>query len=142
MFRLPLFVDNDAMGIILSYEEEMPLHLLNSALRVSNKSTYTFWIRYFKDREGKEKGVIEALLSYWLAVHPPKRTGGWDQCLRLSLAICLAKGKKLPLGPLYLGLLYTRFDECAGNIIRPIGRYDVLTSFLQIHVWESLAASS
>lgn len=41
MFRLPLFADDGTMGIVLFGEEEGRLQLLNVALRVSNKSTYT-----------------------------------------------------------------------------------------------------
>lgn len=68
MFRLPLFVDHGASGIVLSEEEERTLQLLNVALRESNKSTYTSWIKYFRDSEGRQKGVaVEALLSYWLS---------------------------------------------------------------------------
>lgn len=41
MFHLPLFADHGARGIILSEDEERILQLLNAALRVSKKSTYT-----------------------------------------------------------------------------------------------------
>lgn len=36
IFRLPLFVDNGAMGIVFSGEEEGRLHLFHAARRVSN----------------------------------------------------------------------------------------------------------
>lgn len=43
------------------------------------------------------------------------------------LAIRLAEGKKLLLGPpLYLSSLYARLDECAENIMCSIGHYDML----------------
>lgn len=52
----------------------------------------------------------------------------------------IAKGIKFVLVPLYLGPLYARMDECAGNITREVGRYDVVThahsSFLQVFIWE------
>lgn len=41
MFRLSLFMDNDVTGIVLSKEEAGKLQLLNAALRVSSRSTYT-----------------------------------------------------------------------------------------------------
>lgn len=37
MFRLPLFTDHSATGIVLTEEEEMTLQLMNAALRVSSK---------------------------------------------------------------------------------------------------------
>lgn len=67
MFLLPLFTNHGA-GIVLTKEEEKTVQLLNAALRVSNKSTYISWIRYFREGEGRQKGVmVEALQSYWLS---------------------------------------------------------------------------
>lgn len=43
------------------------------------------------------------------------------------LAIGLRKGKKLAPGPVYLGLLFARLNECGNNILRSVGRYDVVT---------------
>lgn len=44
------------------------------------------------------------------------------------MAICLGKGEKLALGPIYLGSLYVRLDECLRNILHFFGRYSVVTS--------------
>lgn len=52
MFCLPLFADHGATGIALFEEEDRMLQLLNATHRVSNKSTYTTWITYFRDDEG------------------------------------------------------------------------------------------
>lgn len=45
----------------------------------------------------------------------------------IPLAMLLAKGEKLALGSLYLGSLCPRLDECVENVIRYVGRYDVVT---------------
>lgn len=47
MFHLSMFADNSAACIVLSKEEKGRLQLMNAALRISNKSTYTSWVRYF-----------------------------------------------------------------------------------------------
>lgn len=65
MFHLPLFGDQGATSIFLTKEEERTLQLLNAALRVLNKSMYIFWIRYFREGEGRRKAVMtEAQQSY------------------------------------------------------------------------------
>lgn len=56
MFRLPLFADEGATGLILSEEEKRRWQLLNVALGVSNKSTFTSWIRYSQEGEGRRIG--------------------------------------------------------------------------------------
>lgn len=38
-------------------EDERTPQLLNVALRVSNRSTYTLWIQYLMKGEGRQKGV-------------------------------------------------------------------------------------
>lgn len=43
------------------------------------------------------------------------------------LVVCLARGRRLPLNPLYLGLLYTRLDERVQSIITFMVRYNVVT---------------
>lgn len=68
MFLSSEFADEGETGIVLSEEEERKVPLSSSALRVSNKSIYTSWIRRFRGGEGRGKGVtLEAFLSYWLS---------------------------------------------------------------------------
>lgn len=55
MFRLPIFVDKGATGLVLSEEEERRLQLPIAALGVINKSTCTSWVRYFREGEGQRK---------------------------------------------------------------------------------------
>lgn len=65
MLRLPIIADEGAMDLVLSKEEERKAQLLNAAFRVSNKSIYTFWVRYFREGEEQRKGVtLEAFMSY------------------------------------------------------------------------------
>lgn len=87
--------------------------------RVSNKSTYTSLIQYFREGDGGGPAILLAIV-----VHRPKRPGGWHKHVRLSPGYPLAKGKKLALGPLYHGSLYLRLDECVNNILQS---YDAAT---------------
>lgn len=52
----------------------------------------------------------------------------------------LTKGENLALGPIYLGLLYTRLEKCVQHILHSVVRYTVVTHadtcFLQIFLWE------
>lgn len=134
----PTLGDVSVMFHLSLFAEEGMLQLLNFVLRVSNKSTYTSWIRYFRRGEERRKWVtVEALLSYWLS-QCILRSGVEDgiNTYVFPLAIRLEKGKKLPLGPVYLEPLYARLDKCAKNITRAMGRYDMVTyahtSFRQI----------
>lgn len=103
-------MDRDATGIVLTEEVERTLQLLNVALRVSSKLTYTSWIQYFRDDKGQRKEVIvEALLSY-----RGSRPKGYT--FVFSMAIRLRKGEKLALGLLYIESLYVRLEECVNNI--------------------------
>lgn len=58
----------------------------------------------------------------------------------LPLVVHLTSGKKLLLGPLYLGSLHARLDECIQNFTSSVGHYDVVThvysAFLKIFLWE------
>lgn len=90
-----------------------------------------------KDRGGGERVIVEAFLSYWLSRYILLReTKDVISAYMFILPIRLTKGKKLPLGPLHLGLLSARLDECAENITCVVRHYDVVTyadiSFLQI----------
>lgn len=84
MFCLPLFMDHDAMGILLTEEEERTLQLPNATLRVSNKSTYASWIRYYRDSQRRKRGEgggLAILLD--LLVYPTERPGGRDKSISL-----------------------------------------------------------
>lgn len=52
----------------------------------------------------------------------------------------LSKVETLALAPLYLRLLFFRLDECTNNIVKPVGRYHVVThadtALLQVLLWE------
>lgn len=47
MFRLPILGDDGAIGLALSDKEKAKVQLLSAALRLSKKSTYTSWARYW-----------------------------------------------------------------------------------------------
>lgn len=50
MFPLSMFADEGTTSLVLSTKEEKKVQLLSFALRISNKSTYASWIRYFWGR--------------------------------------------------------------------------------------------
>lgn len=50
MFRLPVFEDKGATDLVLFEAEERKVQLLNAALKIPNKSTYTSWIRCDEER--------------------------------------------------------------------------------------------
>lgn len=56
------------------------------------------------------------------------------------IAALLAQKKPVALGARFLGTVYSRLDECARNIVRLIGRYNVVcyvdTNFLQLFLYE------
>lgn len=47
MFRLPILADEGAMVLGLGEREKEKLKILNATLRISSKSTYTPWARYW-----------------------------------------------------------------------------------------------
>lgn len=52
------------------------------------------------------------------------------------LMISLAKGEKLTLAPLHLYHFVCTPDECIGNVVRSVGRYDAVGScLLQMFEW-------
>lgn len=132
IFHLPPFTDNGETSIVYSKEVTLKgkadFRRLNDALRVSNTLTYTSWLSYFKNGEGQGKGVMRGL-SVLLAVvaHSLNRLKDDIIAYVLPLAIHLVEGKMLPLGTSYLESLYTWLDECADNILCPVGLYDVVT---------------
>lgn len=77
---------------------------------------------YFPEGEGQRNIVtVEAFLSYWKSRYTlPSGLEDDIKAYVFPLAIRLTKGKNLPLGPLYLGSLYARLDECAENITRSV----------------------
>lgn len=88
-----------------------------------------FLFRHFRGDEGLKKNVtVKAFLSYWLSryVLSSSLKDGINVYV-FPFAVRLARGKKLPLGPLCLGSLYTCLDECIRNITPGMGRYDVVT---------------
>lgn len=42
-------------------------------------------------------------------------------------AILFAKGERLALAPLYPGFFNARLEECVGNVVSSVDRYNVLT---------------
>lgn len=65
MLRLPIFTGEGVRGLVVSEAEERKVQLLNTALKVSNKSTDISWTRCFQEGEGQTKGVmLVAFLSY------------------------------------------------------------------------------
>lgn len=66
--RLSLFGDMNAMGIVLTGEDERTMQLLNSTLsssKTSVKSIYTLWITHSDEGQGSQMGLaVEAMLSH------------------------------------------------------------------------------
>lgn len=100
----------------------------------STKSSYSSWIRYFDEGEGRNIGLtLEALLVYWLSWFI--FLSGSEDSLNgyvLPLVNLLAKGKKVALAPIYLGSLYARLDECVANETQSLGRYDVYRAWIPL----------
>lgn len=99
MFHLVVFADEDATGLVLIAEQEKKVQLLNVALKVSNKSTYTSWIRYVRRDERRGKGVtLEGFPSYWLSRYI-LRSGLEDEIVAyvFPLVVLLVEGKAFPL---------------------------------------------
>lgn len=77
--------------------------------------------------------MVDPVLSYWLSwfiiLSDPI-----DVLIFFSMAILLAQGERLALGPIRVAIC--ELDECVNNILRSVGRYDVVphadTYFLQI----------
>lgn len=71
-----------------------------------------------------------------IVIHPSERRGGRDKHVCLFPDYPPRKRQKGRPRTLYLGSLCARLDECANNILRSEGRYDVVTHagtcFLQI----------
>lgn len=44
----------------------------------------------------------------------------------LNPCVFIAKAMLFTLAPLLLGSLYIRLDECSVNVVRAVGRYDVV----------------
>lgn len=85
--------------------------------------------------------IMEALLAYWLSwyVMPRSMEDGLNPYV-FSLAIQDHERKKLTLASLYLGYLYTQFDEFLANVLQSTRRYNAITHFdscfLQMFLWE------
>lgn len=59
-----------------------------------------------------------------------------ESSIVLTMAVLLAQRKSLALAMLFLGAFYACLDKCSSNVVRSIGRYDVVTyvdvNFLQL----------
>lgn len=84
---------------------------------------------------------VEAILVFWLSCYvlPSGPEDGINSFV-FPLAIRLAKGEKIALGPIFLGSLFYRLDECVRSLVRSRGRYTVTsygqTAFLQLFLWK------
>ncbi|KAG5528020.1 hypothetical protein RHGRI_028826 [Rhododendron griersonianum] len=128
----------------------------------SGKTSWGCWLRYFfKDLPppGTEPPVEQAaefygkmydsdlhlagFLVYWLSffVIPDFPYEGPNQTV-FPLAVSLARGDFVPLGPLFLGSLFHRLDQVHTDTERSMGRYDLVsvvhTQFLMAFCFEHL----
>ncbi|KAG5532032.1 hypothetical protein RHGRI_026601 [Rhododendron griersonianum] len=128
----------------------------------SGKTSWGCWLRYFfKDLPppGTEPPVEQAaefygkmydsdlhlagFLVYWLSffVIPDFPYEGPNQTV-FPLAVSLASGDFVPLGPLFLGSLFHRLDQVHTDTERSMGRYDLVsvvhTQFLMAFCFEHL----
>ncbi|XP_059627519.1 uncharacterized protein LOC132270357 [Cornus florida] len=129
----------------------------------ARKSTTGAWIRYwFKDLQplfkgkkserpfvdGDKIGHLAELAAYvlcWLSKYVFPGTPDDVPLSRWCLiAVKIASGVVIPLGPLFLGILYHRLDMIAENSARSVGRYPmvsyVATGFLQMYLYERFPA--
>ncbi|KAG5542165.1 hypothetical protein RHGRI_021881 [Rhododendron griersonianum] len=132
------------------------------ALPKSGKTSWGCWLRYFfKDLPppGTEPPVEQAtefygkmydsdlhlagFFVYWLSffVIPDFPFEGPNQTV-FPLAVSLARGDFVPLGPLFLGSLFHRLDQVHSDTERSMGRYDLVsvvhTQFLMAFCFEHL----
>lgn len=120
---------------------------MNAALRISNKSTYTSWIRYFYKGEGRGKRVmVEALLSYWpscfiLLRGPEDRIDAYV----FPLLSASRRGRSSHSDPCTSGHFMLVWTSATIILRARWGRYDVVTyvdtNFLQIFLCSDSAAS-
>ncbi|KAG5524670.1 hypothetical protein RHGRI_031371 [Rhododendron griersonianum] len=128
----------------------------------SGKTSWGCWLRYFfKDLPppGIEPPAEQAtefygkmydsdlhlagFLVYWLSffVIPDFPYEGPNQTV-FPLAVSLARGDFVPLGPLFLGSLFHRLDQVHTDTERSMGRYDLVsvvhTQFLMAFCFEHL----
>lgn len=128
-------MEKDPIGIVPKEEDEAKLQFLISAAassKMSGKSTYFTWLRYFLWVRGVGDGGARGL-AFLLTIMI---------CAFLLICHSTCKGERLALMAIYLGSLFTRFDECVANTVYSMGRYDMVThastSFLQMFLWEQL----
>lgn len=70
LMMLPICGDTNAMGVTLNKKHSKKLEELNNTIIASKslkEASKASLIRYFDEGAGKERGVVEALLSYWLS---------------------------------------------------------------------------
>lgn len=113
----------------------------------SGKTSWGCWLRYFfKDlpplgtvpparqaTEFNEKMLgsdlhLAGFLVYWLSFFmiPDFHYEGLNRTVFL-LAVILARGDFVPLGPLFLGSLFHRLDQVHSNTERSMGHYDMVS---------------
>lgn len=104
--------------------------------------SFFVFFRRFRASDGLKKHVtVEAFICYWLSRYI-LLSGPKDDInvYVFPLVVCIAGGKRLSLGPLYLRLMYATLDECMKNIIASVGPYGIVTlvnsAFLQIFLRE------
>lgn len=102
---------------------------MSDAKYVTNKLTYLSWARYFKEGLGMTSPChLAAFFAYWLSffVFPSPPEDNLHNFV-FPMAALLAQKKQVALGAWFLGSLYGRLDECAHNMARSVGRYDVVS---------------
>lgn len=143
--NLPLFGHTLVVDALDGEGEQLVEDLRASmadAKYVTNKLTYLTWARYFKDGPGVTSPChLAAFFAYWLSffVFPSPPEDNLHNFV-FPMAALLAQRKQVALGAWFLGSLYGRLDECAHNMARSVGRYDVVSyveaNFLQMFLWE------
>lgn len=97
------------MEVVLEGEYKVKLPCLTSAMSASSTSgklKYATCLRFFNEGDGSLSGcIMEAYLAYWLSwfVLPSGLEDGLNPYV-FPMTIWLAKGEKLALAPLFLGL--------------------------------------
>ncbi|OMO93094.1 hypothetical protein CCACVL1_06638 [Corchorus capsularis] len=117
---------------------------LGKAIRHGGKPrTITSYVKTCRDESETELQPfqLQCFLLFWLArfVFPGNPEKGISAML-IPLAIHISKGLQLPLGPLYLGSLYTRLDLLHEKIKTSMGAFEVVAfldlPFIQMCLWE------
>ena len=159
--------EGSKMPSLFKNGEEVPAEPVKNG-----KNTFSGWVRYwFKDLSLryriKKWGAVDqfhghdgpgfsdplrlhhlaAFIALWLArfIVPCRPSDGINSAL-FPLAAILGSGKRVSLGPLFLGTLYVQLDGLKAGMEKSLGRFDLpthlCTPFLQMFFYERFPSAA